>query len=86
MKKNSLSTAVVAGIAGIAGLSGMANAVNVNPDGLGQVLLYPYYTVNGGNSTLVSIVNTTDQAKAVKVRKSSTSTFTCRRSTCGPPP
>jgi hypothetical protein len=68
MKKNSLSTAVVAGIAGIAGLSGMANAVNVNPDGLGQVLLYPYYTVNGGNSTLVSIVNTTDQAKAVKVR------------------
>src|SRR5690606_38794306 len=68
MKKNSLSTAVVAGIAGIAGLSGMANAVNINPDGLGQVLLYPYYTVNGGNSTLISIVNTTDQAKAVKVR------------------
>jgi hypothetical protein len=68
MKKNSLTTAVVAGIAGVAGLAGIANAVNVNPDGLGQVLLYPYYTVNGGNQTLISVVNTTNQAKAVKVR------------------
>jgi hypothetical protein len=68
MKKNSLSTAIVAGFAGVAGLAGMANAVNVNPDGLGQVLLYPYYTVNGGNDTLISVVNTTNQGKAVKVR------------------
>jgi len=68
MKKNSLSTAIVAGVAGIAGLAGMANAVNVNPDGLGQVLLYPYYTVNGGNISLISVVNTTDRDKAVKVR------------------
>jgi hypothetical protein len=35
---------------------------------LGQVLIYPYYTANGGNSTLLSVVNTTDSAKAVKVR------------------
>jgi len=68
MKKNSLSMAVVAGVAGVAGLAGMANAVNVNPDGLGQVLLYPYYTVNGGNTTLISVVNTTERDKAVKVR------------------
>jgi hypothetical protein len=68
MKKNSLTTAVVAGIAGVSGLAGIANAVNVNPDGLGQVLLYPYYTVNGNNATLISVVNTTDRAKAVKVR------------------
>lgn len=68
MKKNSLSTAIVAGVTGVAGLVGMANAVNLNPDGLGQVLLYPYFTVNGGNATLLSIVNTTNQAKAVKVR------------------
>jgi hypothetical protein len=68
MKKNSLSTAIVAGVAGVAGLAGMANAVNVNPDGLGQVLLYPYYTVNGGQATLLSVVNTTNQGKAVKVR------------------
>ncbi len=68
MKKNSLSTAIVAGVAGVAGLAGMANAVNVNPDGLGQVLLYPYYTVNGGQATLISVVNTTERDKAVKVR------------------
>jgi len=68
MKKNSLSTAIVAGFAGVAGLAGMANAVNLNPDGLGQVLLYPYYTVNDGNATLLSVVNTTNEAKAVKVR------------------
>ncbi len=68
MKKNSMSTAICAGVAGVAGLVGMANAVNLNPDGLGQVMLYPYFTVNGGNTTLLSVVNTTDQAKAVKVR------------------
>ena len=68
MKKNALTNAVIAGIAGVAGLAGVANAVNLNPDGLGQVLIYPYYTVNGGNSTLISVVNTTEYAKAVKVR------------------
>ena len=68
MKKNSLTTAVVAGIAGVAGFAGMANAVHLNPDGIGQVLLYPYYTVNKSQQTLLSVVNTTDIAKAVKVR------------------
>ena len=68
MKKSSLTTAVVAGLAGAAGLVNVSNAVNVNPDGLGQVLIYPYYTVNGGNSTLISVVNTTNDVKAVKVR------------------
>ena len=73
MKRNSLTTAVVAGIAGTVGIANLASAVNVNPDGLGQVLLYPYYTVNSNGSgdnlqTLFSVVNTTDQGKAVKVR------------------
>lgn len=68
MKKNSLTTAIIAGVAGVAGLAGLAHAVNLNPDGLGQVLVYPYYTVNGGNSTVVTVVNTTDRVKAVKVR------------------
>ncbi|MFZ2237564.1 MAG: hypothetical protein WBP11_07770 [Dokdonella sp.] len=68
MKKNSLTTAVVAGIAGVAGFAGLANAVHLNPDGLGQVLLYPYYTVNNGQQTLLSVVNTAPVAKAIKVR------------------
>jgi len=68
MKRNSLTTAVIAGIAGVAGIASLANAVELNPDGLGQVLVYPYYTVNAGQSTLLSVVNTTDEGKAVKVR------------------
>lgn len=68
MKKNALTNAVIAGVAGIAGIASIAQAVNLNPDGMGEVLIYPYYTVNGGNQTLVSVVNTTDQGKAVKVR------------------
>jgi hypothetical protein len=68
MKRTSLTTAVIAGIAGVAGISNMASAVYLNQDGLGQVLVYPYYTVNAGNSTIVTVVNTTDAGKAVKVR------------------
>jgi len=68
MKRTSLTTAVIAGIAGVAGISNMASAVYLNNDGLGQVLIYPYYTVNAGNSTAITVVNTTGTAKAVKVR------------------
>ena len=68
MKKNSLTTAVVASLAGIAGIANISNAVNLNPDGLGQVLIYPYFTVEKGNQTLISVVNTTNIGKAVKVR------------------
>lgn len=68
MKKNSLATAIIAGAVGVGGMVGASHAINLNPDGLGQVLLYPYYTVNGGNSTVISVVNTTDEVKAVKVR------------------
>jgi hypothetical protein len=70
-KKKSLCAAL-AGI-GVLGVAGAAQAVNLNPDGLGQVLIYPYYTtrVDGaGNAynSLLSVFNTTASAKAVKVR------------------
>ena len=68
MNRKNLTAAVLAGLAGIAGIAGTAQAVNLNPDGMGQVLIYPYYTSNGGNQTILSVVNTTDKAKAVKVR------------------
>jgi hypothetical protein len=68
MKRNSLTTALLAGLAGAAGLASSANALNLNPDGLGQALIYPYFTVNKNNQTLVSVVNTTNRVKAVKVR------------------
>lgn len=68
MKRKTLTTAVLAGLAGIAGIVSVSNAVHVNPDGTGQVLLYPYYTTRGENDTLISVVNTTDDVKAIKVR------------------
>ncbi len=68
MNRKNLTAAVLAGLAGAAGIAGTAQAVNLNPDGLGQVLIYPYYTSNDGNTTLLSVVNTTDSGKAVKVR------------------
>ena len=62
----SLSKAIA--LATLVGVSASAHAVNVNPDGLGQVLLYPLYTTEQGNDTNISITNTTGFVKAVKVR------------------
>jgi hypothetical protein len=47
---------------------GSADAMHIDPSGLGQVLIAPYYTVNGGNQTLISIANRSDRGKALKVR------------------
>ena len=51
-----------------AGFAADAGAVALSPRGTGQVLLFPYYTVNGGNQTLLTLVNSTARAKALKVR------------------
>jgi len=61
-KKKVLATAVLATMAGA------AQAVYVDPNGLGQGLIYPYYTVQNGHNTYVSVVNTTSVVKVVKVR------------------
>jgi len=44
-----------------------SHAVTLNPRGLGQVLIYPYYTVNKDQVTLLSVVNTSDVGKLVGV-------------------
>lgn len=68
-KKKALVSALVAGF-GMA--AGAAQAVYLNPSGLGSTLLFPYYTVQSANgnafNTYVSVVNTTDMVKVVKVR------------------
>ncbi len=66
-KKKSLHAAVLAGLGAI-GAVGTAEAVHINPDGQGQVLIYPYYTSRASQFTAISVVNTTSQFKAVKVR------------------
>jgi hypothetical protein len=70
-KKKSLYAAL-AGVSAL-GVTGAAQAVSVNPDGLGQALIYPYYTVRdkvagAPFTSLLSVVNSTSSAKAVKVR------------------
>ena len=64
-KRKALSCAI---LGGLALASGAAQAVYEDPNGLGQALVYPYYTVQGGYNTYMSVVNTTTRAKAVKVR------------------
>jgi hypothetical protein len=64
--------AALAGLSAL-GVTGAAQAVAVNQDGLGQVLIYPYFTVRSnaaGNpyQSLISVVNTGASARVVKVR------------------
>ena len=63
MNKPLVATAVAAGLL----CSGAAGAVNLNPNGFGQVLIYPYYTVNDGQATLISVGNATNVGKVVRL-------------------
>src|SRR5437762_5074217 len=68
-KRKSLYAAL-AGV-GALGVTGAAQAVNVNPDGLGQALVYPFYDTQGTSApynSLLSVVNSTNSGKVVKVR------------------
>lgn len=48
-------------------INNLAHAVQLSQHGSGEVLIYPYYTVNNNLNTLYSVVNTTGQAKAIRV-------------------
>ena len=43
-------------------------AASMDESGFGEVLIYPYYTVNENLNTLFSVVNTTDDVKALKIK------------------
>jgi len=63
LKKTKLAAAIAAGM-----VATSASAVNVSPNGTGEVLVFPYYNVNNGFQTQFSVVNTTNTYKAVKIR------------------
>ena len=67
-KRKALTSAVL----GTLGVAGSAQAIYQDPNNLGQVLIYPYYTVQSaaGNAfnTFISVTNTTTAVKVVKVR------------------
>lgn len=65
--KTSLAKAIA--LAATLGAAASAQAaMSINHDGLGEVLLYPLYTVENGNDTAISVTNTTEHTKVVKVR------------------
>jgi hypothetical protein len=55
-------------LVGSAFATSIASAVALNPRGTGDVLIYPYYTVNRGQDTLFTLVNSSDTAKVARVR------------------
>ena len=77
MKKNVLALSIAAAVFGMAGAahavtaldaSGTATDLRISRSGTGHMLVVPYFTTQNGNSTLISITNTTNVGKAVKVR------------------
>jgi hypothetical protein len=85
MRKNLLAKSIATLISGFAMVGGAqavivfnpsapatvaaATTLEVNTDNIGHSLLYPYYTVQGDNYTLFSVVNTdVFNGKAIKVR------------------
>ncbi|MGJ8662777.1 MAG: hypothetical protein ACSHWU_03955 [Marinicella sp.] len=52
----------------IIAITGSSEAVNINQKKVGEVLVYPYYTVNNNINTIYTIVNTTSDTKALKIR------------------
>ena len=55
-------------VAALAFLALPAQALNVSQQGLGQVLLFPYYTVKNGYDTLLSVTNTSASTVVARVR------------------
>lgn len=54
---------------GMAGAQSQATTLKVSPSGTGHMLIVPYYTAQGSNTTLLNIVNADRvNGKAVKVR------------------
>lgn len=75
MKKTINKTAFVSkpvaaavGLAMGALVAANASAVNVSTTGIGDVLMFPYYTVNNGYNTNINITNTSGDTVAFKIR------------------
>lgn len=72
MKNSKLCKAIAMATAlsglGVGLYASTANAVNLSPTGLGDVVLFPYYTVRDGFQTTLTFINTSDNFLAVKFR------------------
>lgn len=69
VKKKLLSVAVGSAISASMMLAAApAQALNVSQDNLGEVLLFPYYTVKNGLDTVFTVTNTSDRTATFKIR------------------
>ena len=71
IRKNLVTLAVASVLGGGAMMTVSAPVradMNVSQDNLGQVLLFPYYTVKNGYDTLFSVTNTSDKTAVIKIR------------------
>jgi len=59
--------ATILGAAVLIATGSAANAISLSANGLGEVLIYPYYTVKKDQDTLISIANASDTGKVVTV-------------------
>jgi hypothetical protein len=62
-----IRTLLVVALIAITGATPL-HALELSPNGIGQVLIYPYYTVNKNQDTWFTVNNTQDVGMVVKVR------------------
>ena len=58
IRKKLVSLAVASALTGGVMMATPAQALNVSQNNMGEVLLFPYYTVKNGFDTLFSVTNT----------------------------
>lgn len=70
IRKKLVTLAVASAVSGGAMMmmAAPAQAMNVSQDNLGEVLLFPYYTVKNGFDTLLTVTNTSDRTAVYKIR------------------
>jgi hypothetical protein len=54
--------------AALACLAPTTQAITPSDNGIGSLLLFPFYTVNNGHDSLISLTNTSQQTKALRLR------------------
>lgn len=70
IRKKLVTLAVASVVSGGAmmAMTAPAHAMNVSQNNVGQVLLFPYYTVKNGFDTVFTVTNTSDKTAVFKVR------------------
>lgn len=66
-QRNKIGMAIGA-IMGATAVVAPVQASNLATDGLGEALIFPFYTVHGGNQSLFNITNTSDVTVAARLR------------------